>query len=259
MNKFDIYKAEVIKRYLNVKFSDLDDQADNIDELYRYVRSIQNDYFINGELSDDFDYIFRYLTLAENDLPEGFIIESSPIDNFNCTCDEEEVLENIINNVRLILLKDDFSSSLINMCSYSSNLVSRNAKEIDVDVKRCVIYPGFTKEHLLLRCGSGFHAFNIVTINDKKYIVDLTYRQFFLRDRNSLERIGVCRLFNTLPGRFMIMNESRLNTAFKILKYGYVEMTDEHVKNYFDGFALSFRNATYYDEMIKTGANPKLA
>ena len=134
------------------------------------------------------------------------------------------------------------------MCSYSSNLLARCANELDLDSRRVIIYPGFTKEHSLLHFGSGYHAFNIITINDKKYIVDLTYRQFFLSDKSSLERIGVCSLFNTLPGKFMTLNEFRMETASKILKDGYVEMTDENMKNYFDGFALSFRNATYYDE-----------
>ena len=247
-SKYETYKTDVIKRYIDVKLGEMKDQYNNMDELYRYVRRIQNDYFIDGNLSNDFNYITRYLKKAEEDLPREFIIESSPNFNKEYDSDEEEKLRYIIYNVRSKLLIDNVNDPLVDKCSYSSNLVSRCAKELDLNARRIIIYPGFTKEHYNLHYGSGYHAFNIVTINDKNYIVDLTYRQFFLSDRNSLERIGVCSLSNTLPGRFMTMNESRMKTASKILKDGYVEMTDENIKNYFDGFALSYRNATYYEE-----------
>lgn len=247
-SNYETYKTDVIKKYVDVKFGEFKDQFNNLEELYRYVRSIQNNYFIEGYLSNDFNYISRYLRKAEEDIPKGFIIESSPRNNHEFKSEEEEKLSYIIYNVRSKLLNNNPDDSLINMCSYSSNLVSRCAKELNLNTRRIVIYPGFTKEHSLLHCGSGYHAFNIVTINDKKYIVDLTYRQFFLTDRSSLERIGVCTLSNTLPGRFMTMNESRMKTASKLLKDGYIEMTDENIKNYFDGFAISNRNATYYEE-----------
>ena len=248
ISDYEIYKTDVIKRYIDIKFGDMSEQFNNLEELYRYVRSIQNNYFTHGNLSNDFNYISRYLKKAEEDIPKEFIIESSPSGNQKFTSDEEEKLRYIIYNVRSKLLGEDINKPLTNECSYSSNLVSRCARELDLDTRNIVIFPGFTKDHSLLHLGSGYHSFNILTINNKKYIVDLTYRQFFLKDKSSLERIGVCNLFNTLPGRFMIMNDSRMKTASKLLKDGYIEMNDENIKNYFDGFALSYRNATYYED-----------
>lgn len=248
INNYEIYKTDVIKKYIDIKFGDIREQFNNLEELYRYVRSIQNNYFTHGNLSKDFNYISRYLKKAEEDIPREFIIESSPNNNEKFSSDEEEKLRYIIYNVRSKLLENDINDPLTNKCSYSSNLVSRYASELDLDTRNIVIYPGFDKEHSLLHLGSGYHTFSIVTINNKKYIVDLTYRQFFLKDKSSLERIGVCALFNTLPGKFMTMSDSRLKTASKLLRDGYIEMTDENIKNYFDGFALSYRNATYYEE-----------
>ena len=244
--KYEKYKTDVIKKYIDVKFGGIEEQFNNLEELYRYVRSIQNDYFIDGNLSEEFNYLVRYLRKAEEDIPKGFIIESSPI--YNKDSSEEDKLKSVIYTVRSRLLNNNVNDPLTDMCSYSSNLVSRFARDYDLDTRRVVIYPGFTKEHSMLHFGSGYHAFNIVNINDKNYIVDLTYRQFFLNDKSSLERIGVCNLFNTTPGKFMTLNDSRLKTASELLKNGYIEMTDENMKNYFDGFALSYRNATYYDE-----------
>ena len=250
INKFEKNRTDVIRKYINVKFGEMKSQFSNLEELYRYVRSIQNEYFIDGNLSNDFNYITRYLKKAEEDIPKEFIIESSPINNHEFNSDEEEKLGYIIYNVRSQILGNNLNDPLTDKYSYSSNLVSRYARELDIDSRRVIIYPGFTKEHNLLHFGSGYHAFNIVTINNKKYIVDLTYRQFFLRDKSSLERIGVCSLFNTMPGRFMTLNDSRKRTALELLKNGYIEMTDENVKNYFDGFALSYRNATYYEDTL---------
>lgn len=244
INNYETYKTDVIKKYIDIKFGDMREQFDNLEELYRYVRSIQNNYFTDGNLSDAFNYITRYLKKSEEDIPREFIIDSNP-NSSEISSDEEEKLRYIIYNVRSKLLSGNINDPLTNKSSYSSNLVSKYSSELDLDTRNIVIYPGFTKEQSL---SSGFHTFNIVTINNKKYIVDLTYRQFFLKDKSSLERIGVCTLLNTLPGRFMTMSDSRLKTASKILKDGYIEMTDENMKNYFDGFALSFRNATYYEE-----------
>ncbi len=243
-NKYDVYKAVITKKYLDIKGGEYSDQFNNLEELYRYVRSIQNDYFIDGNFSSEFNYIIKYLKRAEEVIPREFIMES----NLSYKIDEDDKLMSIIYNVRNILFDNNINDSLIDKCTYSSNLVSRCARDLELSNRRIVLYPGFTKEHSLLHFGSGYHAFNIVSVGEKNYIVDLTYRQFFLKDRSSLERIGVCSLFNTTPGKFMMMNESRIRTASKLLKDGYIEMTDENIKNYFDGFALSYRNATYYDE-----------
>lgn len=243
-NKYDVYKAVITKKYLDIKDGEYSDQFNNLEELYRYVRSIQNDYFIDGNFSSEFNYIIKYLKRAEEVIPREFIMES----NLSYKIDEDDKLMSIIYNVRNILFDNNINDSLIDKCTYSSNLVSRCARDLELSNRRIVLYPGFTKEHSLLHFGSGYHAFNIVSVGEKNYIVDLTYRQFFLKDRSSLERIGVCSLFNTTPGKFMMMNESRIRTASKLLKDGYIEMTDENIKNYFDGFALSYRNATYYDE-----------
>ena len=248
INEFEKNKTDVIRRYIDVKFGEMKNQFSNLEELYRYVRSIQNDYFIDGNIVSDFNYITRYLKKAEEDISIDFIMESSPI--FSNDFDSDDKLKNIIYNVRSKLLGNDIEDPLIDKCTYSSNLVFRSFSDLGLNVRRVIIYPGFTKEHDLLHFGSGYHAFNIVTINDKKYIIDLTYRQFFLKDRSSLERIGVFSLFNTTPGKFMTLNDSRKRTALELLKNGYIEMTDENIKNYFDGFALSYRNATYYDETL---------
>ena len=77
------------------------------------------------------------------------------------------------------------------------------------------------------------HAFAIVTINEKKYILDCTYRQFFSMTYNfkgSRESDA---------GYYMIIDEKRRKVAEHILKYGWIEATPENIKMYLDGFIMA--------------------
>lgn len=189
-------------------------------------------------------------------------MESSPYYSSDCENEyddilstEEIILKNIIYIVRTKLAsmygKGDPSEILkwapmINLCSTSADLVQQICTENGIKCRTVIIYPGFSRTPPLYD-GYDFHAFNIVTMRGYDYIVDLTYRQFFESSSCSLERIGICCLTGTMPGRFMIMNDSRKDTASRLLSDGYVLMADENLKNYFDGFAISYRNATYYE------------
>jgi hypothetical protein len=99
--------------------------------------------------------------------------------------------------------------------------------------------------------GAGYHYFNIVTISDKKYLVDCTYKQFFKTDKASLERLGIPLFCPPYPGTFMLLDEKRKEVAKTILKQGWIEATDENLKCYFDGFTISFRNGLYYENLGK--------
>ena len=46
----------------------------------------------------------------------------------------------------------------------------------------------------------------------------------------------------------MTLNNFRLELSNTLLSRGWIRLTDENIKNYFDGFALSFRNGIYYDK-----------
>ena len=253
-NNYETHKVKIIDKYTKVRFGSADQDYINLDELYQYARSIQNEYIFEGKLNNDFFYITKYIKKAEMVIKPEFIIDS----NYDKICidanssSELEKLNYIVCKVRQELERKfcfttkpemiiDYDEMIDN---YSSYFVNEYAKELNLKVKNVIIYPAFNKGFL----DEKLHTINIITIGDKDYIVDLIYKCFFIKRESSLERIGICGLFNTLPGRFMMMNDSRLKTASKLLKDGYVEMTDENIKNYFDGFALSYRNATYYED-----------
>lgn len=142
---------------------------------------------------------------------------------------------------------EDFNElSLANDCNLGSNIVKLVCDMLNIPCEVIKIPPAFTDEFQLYN-GDGFHYFCLVTIDNIEYIVDTTYKQFFTLDSNILNRLGVMGLDGCKPGVYMMMNNSRKKTAFELLKKGYVVAGRENLKNYFDGFALSYRNGLYYE------------
>ena len=167
--------------------------------------------------------------------------------NFN----EQELLNYLILKCRIDichLLRDKRGlekDCLANLCDLVSLIVCKECYKHSIKCKRIFLSPYLNSK----RTGGFFHYANIITIGDKEYIVDLSYKQFFTFVFSALERIGMAGYSLVLPGIFMMMNESRYKTASEILKKGYVKATDENIKNYMDGFIISYRNGQYYDDM----------
>lgn len=123
--------------------------------------------------------------------------------------------------------------------------------------KACKKYGVRDKDYGLdMNLGPGlFHCFNIVTFNvngeEKKYLVDCTYRQFFTYQHSFIERIGLPYNSGSSIGTFMMMDEGRKKIAESILQNGYIEFTDEVCEAYLGGFIFSGRNGEYYSSLGK--------
>ena len=76
------------------------------------------------------------------------------------------------------------------------------------------------------------HEFSIVTIDDKKYIIDLAYRAFFSLTHSSQEKDYID------VGMFMITDTKKRAIAEQILKYGFIEAIPENLKTYMEGFMM---------------------
>lgn len=97
----------------------------------------------------------------------------------------------------------------------------------------------FKEEQIKLKMMLNKHSVAIVTIENKKYIVDCAYRQFFLstddiytKSFQEAMKYGIC----------MLRDERSRKVAEQILKYGFVEATPENMKIYMDGFVLALAN-----------------
>lgn len=143
------------------------------------------------------------------------------------------------------LIKDGLPD-LTDRCEEASHYVKTACDLLNLKCLVLKIEAGFERDSNLLG-KNGFHYFNIVIINDRRFLVDLTYSQFFKQKNNHIERLGVPLLVGPSVGAYMVYNPERKIVASNLLKNRWIEATDENLKHYFDGFALSYRNGLFYE------------
>lgn len=151
--------------------------------------------------------------------------------DFDLKSNNRFVLDRIINKVRLEL-EDIKSSALINKCDFVTKLM---CCELD---KYKIAY-NVIETHKILGNDVLGHMFLIVYIEDKSYIVDLTYLQFFLKDRCNKnmykEKDGITYMAPD-PGYYYVENKDKIDIAKPILEYGYIELDENSLKVYLDSF-----------------------
>lgn len=133
-----------------------------------------------------------------------------------------------------------------NNCIAVSFFVKEVCDEWEIDSRVIKIYPGYDVNARLFGM-SGFHYANIIYIQDKEYLVDLSYKQFFKKSKSFIEEIGVVGLCAPLAGIFMLMDSKRKRVAEELLRNGFIELKNNNFKDYCDGFTLSYRNGLYYE------------
>ena len=83
------------------------------------------------------------------------------------------------------------------------------------------------------------HSLLMIEYNDLKYLVDLTYKQFFLKENcqetNYFIKNGYV-LLAPHPGYYYLKHPEYLNVAKTIIEQGFIEATEENIKVYFDSF-----------------------
>ena len=240
--------------------------------MYKVMKHYAQESYSNGTT---FLYeLLRDMVIdCEDKLSDSFIVDSNPCfkysddyflsARFNLFTDEEKI-DYIVWMTRRKLL-DHLNSydsrvttldteHLTNECRDTSYLVKNLCDTLGIRA-RVVKIPAAFSDQINLYNGSGFHYFVIAQLNDKEYIIDCTYRQFFKKSNNNLDRLGVVGLCGCDPGIFMMQNRFRKEVALNLLKRGWVRCTEENFKHYLDGFTLSFRNGLYYDWLGRVDYN----
>lgn len=256
----------------NLKNNEVDPKE--IVNIYKSVKNSLPYFYHNGELTKYYGRVIASLMSCEGALPKEFIIESNPVFNYfeddTIIMPEEDtrLLDKIVLQTRKELLSffsmSDPNEKIKRLCftndCYEASSIVRDICD-DNGIKNYVIeiHPGFSSKANLSN-GNGFHYFNIINIGNKYYLVDCTYRQFFKLKGNNLEKIGILNMPGCHPGTFMLMDEERKKVSQKILKDGWIELDEQVLKTYLDGFAISYRNGIYYaktnDYSYKTDYTP---
>lgn len=229
-------------------FKNLYDKINEINKLYRIIKNRPTTAFTTKFLNMIESTCFSDSYICDTSV--DFVYDSRKR-KFNSSFNEKEILDTIVYQTRKCIC-DELGSfvgihndPLFNLCRMTSSYVKINANKAKINCHTIMLSP-----YLNMKLDGGiYHYASIITIGDKKYIVDLTYKQFFTAVYCALERKGMPGYSVVLPGVFMLMNDSRYKTASELLKSGYIEATDENIKNYMDGFIISYRNNVYYDDM----------
>ncbi len=250
-------------------------ETDNYQSMVQYMSGMYKVMRSYGDVSYSKGTTYLYERFrdkvidCEARLSNSFIVESEPYFRYNdeyfLECDfdklcDQEKLDYIVWTTRRALLEHlhDYDKRikslrgvhLTNECKNTSYLVHDLCRALHINSKVVKIPAAFSDE-INLYDGSGFHYFVLAELNNKEYLIDCTYRQFFRTDNNNLDRLGVIGLCGCDPGVFMMQNKDRGEVALTILKNGWIRCTEENFKHYLDGFTLSFRNGLYYDWLGK--------
>lgn len=247
-----------------------------LEDMYQKVKDYSIYFYKNNNFSFFYKKILDILVECESKV-NGIQYSSNShdykINSFLDVYSVETLLDFITTNVRNRIIKDymnytkgilKIDNSLINidqinltnMCEIISHYVKDECTRFGIKCEIIKIAPAFNENINLYGDNSGYHFFNVLECQGNKYLMDLSYSQFFKQDSdNMLTKLGVPYLKPCNPGIYMLSNKERCVVANNILSRGWVLFTESNVKKYFDGFTLSFRNGLYYELLGKVDYN----
>lgn len=256
--KYQKYKVKLFKTLEILRdLENTDEKILIIKDLYAYIKNISIEFYV--EEKNEFvclQNLVEIITYCEETLEKEYIIDIKT--NF-----EQQILHNMEKIIEIVYLTRSHLLNRLTMggryhhpfdfynledyCEIACDYMESICEDLHIKCQKYKLLYGFNNNLSLFK-GCGFHCFNVLEINGNYYLVDCTYKQFFLLKKCLLERIGIPYLSGCYPGVFMCMTEKRKNIAEQIIQNGYLPLTDDTFKNYMDGFLLSWRNGLYYEE-----------
>lgn len=253
-------------RYISDLYVKIHNQKDIsiLKEMYSYIKCNIQDFFINDNMHWLYNHAIMNLMDSERLfnreylLDNKFYLDINDKVDFNKDFNEIEVLNYLVFCARKYLIEEEYSYcdipktnlwdfNLVNYCQIASEKIHELCDKNGISCHTIKIYPGYDKTSNLFD-GIGYHFFNIIDFGSSKYLMDVTYSQFFNKSASNIERIGIVDYFTPKAGCFMMFNEERKHISEKILSNGYIKLSRDVFRVYMDGFTISFRNGLYYDE-----------
>lgn len=246
-------KAYCINLFIN------NNDLNTLKKLYNYIKVLESNPRVNSSLEEE--TLRKYVYEGEDLYSDKYLIPNNPkfflyrdINDVNFHL-AASILDYIVNEARRIMFYEAKISdssiklseiSTMNKCLQGSMDVSFICNELGIKNKIYKISPGFSEKDKIFG-GNCIHYVVLIELMGREFLIDTTYSQFFLVKKNILDRLGIINIRSLQPGCFMTMEKERLKVAKKVLRDGWLELTDSNLKNYFDGFALSYRNGLYFE------------
>lgn len=253
LNDYHKYYETILKyKACIVNTGNIAEKINIMNSIYDYVKEISIYLYKNDpNFEKNYPYIENLVLQCESLLANEKITDIKS--NFNIEVKKSDPISYIVNQAREYIynnrsdkkLKFD-DLDLAGKCFIASNYIKNMCQGMNIKCYKIGLFPGFTYSPILYN-GLKQHYFNIIDLNNEFYLVDITYSQFFKLDKNILNRIGAINFLGCSTGIFMNMTGSRKNVANNLLEKGFIKIENEVMKDYLDGFALSYRNGLYYE------------
>ncbi len=229
-------------------------------EFYSAIKELAFHYYNGEKMPLSYRYLIRDIFLLDRMMMPEYILPfkehdfSHVLDKPVSLKNEERVLDYLVDQVRNYLYDEvSFDRSYLsfeaydlrNKCVDATDFLIGCALNLGVECRKIMLYPCFNRYSGVME--GNVHAFLLVKINEKTYLVDCTYSQFFTKYRCNLNQVGVPLLAGSGPGTFMQYDSFYREVAQTLLTRGWIEYTEKVEKAYLDGFLLSYRNGLFYE------------
>jgi len=198
-----------------------------------------------------------FYKLEELEIKPYYYLDVDP--NLNNEITDFEQLKKLSNSI----LSDEQVILLLNtIIKISRNYISNNIKtdglyckcfeasEYITKMFGCLFSIYYLHTNDILNNNVFGHQFNVIEFNTingvKRYIIDITYRQFYYISKCNINRIYHINEPNITPGYFF--NDNFLAT--QLLENGYIELNEYNSKIYLDSFLLANLTKTNIDKNI---------
>lgn len=178
--------------------------------------------------------------------------------NQNEQIDNDEI-KRILNYVvycgrKMLSQKVDITNSpLTNMCDLMQSYLGYLLESLGV---YCI--PNVTLQ--TIGKNINYHSYTTVVFNTSKgvkiYLLDITYRQFFLLENCTKENFAIKNnkiIIAPDPGYFICKDILNIDTAAELLYNGFIELTPKTAKIYGDSFKLGQTNKNIFDVVGESG------
>ncbi len=248
-DQFFINLTEKIKEYTKMYF-----EADN-EDAKQQILNVLNEYYDLLQYINSKKNLRRMFIYPDDieDLPTVFILDQKPVrfdvdDSLLNDMDIEhglteeqaqELLKTIVNNTRDNLNKSSSNpnndvyenDSLGGACGFSQFSTLYPLQQLGLHIT-------VNNMRALSDCSHDYGTVVIPINKDgkkfyKRYLIDCTYRQFFMLTYNLLSRYIKS---HPEPGFFVVLDSEEISFATELLKNGFMEATPRNLKLYFKPF-----------------------